>query len=163
MLGEELAVGRPAPSFALRGTEREWRLSDFQGRWLVLYFYPRDLTPGCTQEAQDFRDHYPAIAERGAAVLGVSGDPIEKHVRFREALGLPFDLASDPDYQCAKAYGAFGEKVLYGQVREGVIRTTMLIGPDQTIRRVWRKVRVKGHVEAVVAALFEDLREAERL
>lgn len=153
VLGEEVAAGQPAPAFTLRGTEREWRLSDFAGSFLVLYFYPRDLTPGCTQEAQDFRDHYSAILERGGLVLGVSGDPLEKHVRFRNTLGLPFDLASDPDYGVAKAYGAFGEKVLYGKVHEGLIRTTVLIGPDLAVRRIWRKVRVKGHVEAVLAEL----------
>jgi thioredoxin-dependent peroxiredoxin len=150
--------GTKAPAFTLESSEGGTvRSADLEGKWVVLYFYPRDSTPGCTTEAQDFRDARPALEERGAVVLGVSKDSIASHQKFAAKHDLGFALLSDPKGDVIEKYGAWGEKNMYGKKSMGIIRTTVLIDPTGTVRRVWPKVRVKGHVDAVLAAL-EELR-----
>jgi peroxiredoxin Q/BCP len=149
-----LKPGDPAPDFELPTTAgAETALKDLRGRKVVLYFYPKDQTPGCTTEACDFRDNSSRIRLAGAEVLGVSKDSLGSHERFREKYDLPFDLLSDPDNSVATAYGAFGEKTMYGKKVMGTIRSTFLIDENGLIEAVWSPVRVKGHVDQVLAAL----------
>jgi peroxiredoxin len=150
----KLHEGKKAPAFTLESSDGgKIRLSELQGRWVVLYFYPKDATPGCTTEAQDFRDAKDALAERDAIVLGVSKDSIASHQKFCGKQSLNFPLLSDPEGEVIAKYGAWGEKNMYGKKMMGIIRTTVLIDPAGKVRRVWPKVRVKGHVDEVVAAL----------
>ena len=153
-----LEAGSKAPKFDLESDSGEHlTLGDFADRWLVLYFYPKDNTPGCTREAQDFTGAatLAKLKKLGAAVMGVSKDSIKSHCSFRDKYALKFPLLSDPDLAVHKAYGAFGEKTMYGKKVEGVIRSTFLIGPDGKIARVWRGVKVDGHVAKVLEALQE--------
>lgn len=131
------------------------KIEDFKGRWLVLYFYPKDNTPGCTKEACEFTSMMPQFQGLDASIVGVSPDSIKKHNNFIEKQDLKIQLLSDMDKNVLKAYGAWGPKKLYGREYEGVIRSTFLIGPDQHIAHVWPSVRVKGHVEAVIKKLEE--------
>ena len=145
--------GRKAPAFRLPDAEgRTVSLADFAGRDVILYFYPKDDTPGCTKEACGFRDLWKAIQKRGAVVLGVSPDPPESHQRFAKKYRLPFPLLSDPDKKVMAKYGAWGEKTLYGRKYMGMDRATFLIDGEGVVRGVWRKVKVPGHVEAVLEA-----------
>lgn len=154
-----LKVGDRAPDFALPADDgRTYALKDLRGKRVVLYFYPRDATPGCTTEACDFRDRQAAFAGAGVTVLGVSGDDLKSHARFRSKHTLSFPLLSDPDHAVATAYGAFGEKVLYGRTSMGIRRSTFAIGPDGAIEAVWQPVRVPGHAEAVLAAVAAPTR-----
>src|SRR5437868_14843600 len=149
-----LAVGKKAPAFALESSDGgKVKLADLSGKVVVLYFYPRANTPGCTLEAQDFRDALPALDKLGAAVLGVSKDSIASHCKFRDKYELSFPLLSDPDGKVLEAYGAWGDKVLYGKKMKGIIRSTVLIDKAGKIAKVWPKVSVKGHVDEVVAAI----------
>lgn len=146
-------VGELAPAFDLPGDDgQQHSLAALRGKRVVLYFYPRDSTPGCTTEACDFRDRHAAFAKAGVTVLGVSGDDLKAHARFRGKQGLNFPLLSDLGHAVARAYGAFGEKTMYGRKLEGIIRSTFLIGADGRIAAVWRPVRVPGHAEAVLLA-----------
>jgi len=146
--------GTLAPDFALPDQEGKFhRLSDYRGRWVVLYFYPKDDTPGCTKEACGFRDRMGDLQALGAVVLGVSADDVESHKRFAEKYGLNFPLLADPERQAILAYGAWGKKNLYGKVYEGVLRQTFLIDPEGKIVKVWRKVSPEGHAEEVAEAL----------
>ena len=128
-------------------------LSDFAGKTLVLYFYPKDDTPGCTTEACDFRDSERILMDRGIQVLGVSKDSVASHEKFRKKYGLPFPLLSDPDGAICSAYGVIKEKTMYGVKRLGVDRSTFVIGPDGRILRIFRSVKVAGHVSAVLEAI----------
>lgn len=149
-----LQAGDPAPEFSLVGDDdKTYALRDFRGRHVILYFYPRDATPGCTQEACDFRDRSEALTKKGAVVVGVSPDSVASHKKFKEKQGLPFLLLSDPGAAVAQQYGAYGEKVLYGKKTTGMIRSTFVIGPDGRLAAVYGKVSVKGHVDAVAAGL----------
>lgn len=149
-----LKEGTKAPAFTLESSEGgKVRLADLAGKWVVLYFYPRDATPGCTTEAQCFRDQRGALEERGAVVLGVSKDSIASHQKFAAKQALNFPLLSDPEGKTIEKYGAWGEKNLYGKKSMGIIRSTVLIDPEGKVRKVWPKVRVNGHVDDVVAAL----------
>lgn len=149
-----LKEGSKAPAFALESSEGGTvRLADLRGKWVVLYFYPKDATPGCTTEAQCFRDEKSALEERSAIVLGVSKDSIASHQKFAAKQALNFPLLSDPDGATIEKYGAWGEKNMYGKKSMGILRSTVLIDPAGTVRKVWPKVRVAGHVEEVVAAL----------
>ena len=151
-----LAVGKKAPAFTLASSDGgKVKLSDFAGKIVVLYFYPRDNTPGCTIEAEGFRDAVPALKKLGAVVLGVSKDSIESHCKFRDKYKLNFPLLTDADGKVLEAYGAWGEKVLYGKKSMGIIRSTVLIGKDGKVVKHWPKVSVKGHVEDVVEAVKE--------
>lgn len=145
-----------APPFALESDRgKRVKLADFSGKWLVLYFYPRDNTPGCTREAVGFTEALPALKKLGASVVGVSKDSIASHCGFRDKMDIGFPLLSDPDLAMHKAFGAWGKKNMYGKQVEGTIRSTFLIAPDGTIARAWRSVKVDGHVDAVVAAVQE--------
>jgi peroxiredoxin Q/BCP len=149
-----LQVGERAPDFALQSDEGvEVRLRDFAGKRVVLYFYPKDQTPGCTAEACDFRDALGALRRRNVAVLGVSKDSVASHQRFKAKHGLNFPLLSDPDAAVLQAYGAWGEKAMYGKRVTGTLRSTFLVGADGTIERLWSKVKVQGHADEVLAAL----------
>ena len=157
-LGQEqrvsLKVGDRAPEFDLAADDGgRYSLATLRGRAVVLYFYPRDATPGCTTEACDFRDRQAAFAAAGATVLGVSGDDLKSHARFRSKHALSFPLLSDPEHAVARAYGAYGEKTLYGRKSMGVIRSTFVIGADGVIAAMWQPVKVPGHAEAVLAAV----------
>ncbi len=122
---------------------------------MVLYFYPRDATPGCTTEAQEFRDAKGDLGRKNAVALGVSKDTVASHQKFAAKQELNFPLLSDPEGKVIEKYGAWGEKNMYGKKSMGIIRTTVLIDPEGKVRRVWPKVRVKGHVDAVLAELDE--------
>ena len=149
-------VGKRAPSFSLPGIpETTYRLADYRGSSVVLYFYPKDLTPGCTTEACDFRDNWKRLEQRGAVVLGISADPVSKHAKFRDKFELPFPLLADEDHAVCEKYGVWGAKQLYGRTFLGIRRTTFLIDPQGKIAAVWENVRVKGHVEAVLEKLEE--------
>lgn len=149
-----LEEGKRAPAFALESSDGGTvRLKDLEGRWVVLYFYPKDATPGCTTEAQDFRDAKAKLDARGAVVLGVSKDSIASHQKFCAKQGLNFPLLSDPEGEVIEKYGAWGEKNMYGKKSMGIIRSTVLIDPAGKVRKIWPKVRVKGHADEVVAAL----------
>ena len=121
----------------------------------MLYFYPKDDTPGCTTEACDFRNDHSEITAAGAAVIGISPDTVQSHDRFKLKHSLPFVLLSDPDHQVAEAYGVWGEKKMFGRTYMGIIRSTFVINPDGKIAQVFSKVRVKGHSRQVLAALTE--------
>lgn len=129
------------------------RLSEYRGRWVVLYFYPKDDTPGCTKEACGFRDEKGRLEALGAVVLGVSADGVESHRAFAEKHHLNFPLLADPKKEAISAYGAWGKKNLYGKEYEGVLRQTFLIDPEGRIAKVWRKVNPEGHAEEVAKAL----------
>ncbi len=133
--------GKPAPPFALAGSDgKTHRLADYAGKTVVLYFYPRDNTPGCTKEACGFRDLHGTLEGMNAVVLGVSKDSLKSHDKFIGDFRLPFVLLSDPDTAVMTAYGAYGEKVMYGKKTTGVIRSTVVIGPGGTVVKQWPKV-----------------------
>ena len=146
--------GQPAPDFTLESDEGEQvSLSQFRGKPVVLYFYPRDDTPGCTAQARGFRDDWDEYQRRGAVVLGVSPDDVDSHVRFRQKYELPFTLLADPDHHVAELYGAWGEKTLYGRKSVGLIRSTFVIDRGGTVATAMRNVRAQGNSEKVLAAL----------
>ncbi len=146
--------GDSAPDFSLPADGGETvSLSDFGGKKVVLYFYPKDDTPGCTAEAQDFRDQIAAFDAAGAVVIGASKDAAAKHDKFKAKYDLPFKLVSDSESDLCERYGVWVEKNMYGKKYMGVERATFLIGADGAIARVWRKVKVKGHVDEVLAAV----------
>ena len=150
------AVGEPAPDVVLPDeTGRVHRLADQRGRWTILYFYPKDDTPGCTVEACEFRDQNDTIRGRGADVWGISPQGAASKHAFREKFGLPFTLLADERHEVAESYGSWVEKQNYGRTYWGVARTTFLIAPDGRVARVWPKVKPEGHAAAVLAALDE--------
>ncbi len=149
-----LGAGDAPPEFELPDQDGNLhRLSEYRGRTVVLYFYPRDETPGCTTQACSLRDAHEEILTEDAVVLGVSTDDAESHRSFRENHGLPFPLLVDKDATIAKEYGAWGEKVLYGRRFLGMTRSTFVIGPDGRLTKVWKRARAAGHGEAVLKAL----------
>ena len=149
-----LQAGQPAPDFTLADADGNTvRLSDLRGRTVVLYFYPKDMTPGCTQEACDFRDRFAALQAAGAVLLGISPDTEASHRKFAAKHALPFPLLADAGAQVAAAYGVWVEKSLYGKKYMGVERTTFLIDPDGTLARSWPKVKGAGHGDEVLAAV----------
>ena len=150
------AIGQPAPSFTLpRDGGTDVSLADYAGQMVVLYFYPKDDTPGCTTEAIDFSAEAEAFAAAGAVVLGVSRDTVKKHEKFRDKHGLKVALLADEDGAVCEAYGVWVEKSMYGRTYMGIERTTFLIGRDGKIARVWDKVKVKDHAAEVLAAVSE--------
>jgi peroxiredoxin Q/BCP len=150
-----VAEGKKAPAFKLADQSgKSVSLEDFSGKTVVVYFYPKDDTPGCTKEACGFRDHWSEIKKLGAVVLGVSADGAESHKKFIAKYKLPFTLLSDPDRKMMEKYGAYGEKMMYGKKTVGVIRSTVVIGPDGVVRKHWKKVpKAETHPEQVLEFL----------
>ncbi|MER3547007.1 MAG: peroxiredoxin [Rhodanobacteraceae bacterium] len=149
-----VSIGKSVPK--LTGTTADGgrlKLADCQGKWLVLYFYPKDNTTGCTREAQDFRDLYPKFKRRGAEVIGVSRDSVKSHTGFAEKYSLPFPLIADTDEKWGKAFDVIHEKTLYGRKFMGVVRSTFLIDPEGKLVQEWRGVKVPGHAQAVLDAI----------
>jgi thioredoxin-dependent peroxiredoxin len=145
--------GAPAPDFHLaRDGGGAISLADFKNRKLVLYFYPKADTPGCTIEAKDFSRLSPAFAKAGVAVVGVSADPVKKQDAFKTKHALATPLASDETHEMLQSYGVWGQKSMYGKTYMGIQRTTVLIGADGRIARIWPKVKIEGHAEEVLAA-----------
>jgi thioredoxin-dependent peroxiredoxin len=149
--------GKKAPDFRLEGSDRKQHaLDDYAGKNLVIYFYPRDNTSGCTKEACGFRDLHSRLVDLDAALVGISKDSLASHDRFIIKFGLPFVLLSDPDCEVMKAYGAFGEKTMYGKKVLGVIRSTVVISPDGTVLKHWPAVRnAEAHPQKVLDFLRE--------
>ncbi len=147
-------TGKKAPAFSLSNAEGQTvKLADFKGKKVVLYFYPKDDTPGCTKESCDFRDAQAPLKKAGAVVLGISPDSVESHQRFRDKFSLSFPLLADPEHQAIEAYGVWKEKSMYGRKFMGVERSTFLIDEQGILIEEWRKVKVEGHVEDVLASL----------
>ncbi len=146
-------VGTKAPEFTLEGTGGRWSPEDAAGAAVVLYFYPRDNTPGCTQEGASFAAAHAQFEKAGALVVGVSADSLESHEKFRKKMGFPFELLSDPERKVCKLYDVIREKNMYGKKHMGIERSTFLIDPKGVLRREWRKVKVNGHADEVLAAV----------
>lgn len=147
----ELKVGDKAPDFkGLNQEEKEIKLADFKGKNLILYFYPKDSTPGCTAEACDLRDNYQMWLNKGYEVVGVSPDSIKSHNKFIEKYELPFDLISDTEKEVLQAYGAWGEKKMYGRTYMGVLRKTFVIDKDGKIEAIFEKVKTKEHTKQIL-------------
>ncbi len=146
--------GAQAPAFSLADQDaKRVSLADFAGQRVLVYFYPKDDTPGCTKEACQFNDNLAAFESAGVSVLGISPDAAASHVRFRDKYGLGFRLLSDPDHAVMERYGAWGEKSSYGKLTTGVIRSTFLIDEEGRVARVWSNVRADGHATRVLAEL----------
>ncbi|MFN3821460.1 MAG: thioredoxin-dependent thiol peroxidase [bacterium] len=151
---EGIQEGELAPDFSLPDAQGKMvRLSDFRDRPVVIYFYPKDFTPGCTQEACDFRDNYQPLQELGAVVLGVSPDDAQSHQKFILEHQLPFTLLADTSREVIKKYGFWGVKYLYGRQTEGVIRSTVIVDGEGKVRKVWKNVKVDGHIQEVIQEL----------
>lgn len=151
-------IGQQAPDMKLPASNgEEVSLADFKGKNIVLYFYPKDMTPGCTTEACDFRDHHEQFTELDAVIIGVSPDPIERHHKFIEKHGLPFILLADEEHKLAEAYGVWKLKKNFGKEYMGIERSTFIIDRDGNLVKEWRKVRVKGHVEEALTYIKENL------
>lgn len=152
-----LVEGQKVPDFSLVNDKGEQvQLADFRGKYVILYFYPKDMTPGCTTEACDFRDKHDDFSQLNAVVLGVSPDDAQKHTKFIDKHGLPFSLLVDEDHAVAEAYGVWVLKKIYGREYMGIERSTFLIDTEGKLVKVWRKVRVKNHIEEVYAFLAKQ-------
>lgn len=150
----EVLLNKPVPDFTLPAAgDKQLSLSQFQGHNLVLYFYPKGNTSGCSLEAQDFRDHQTKFKRRNTLIVGVSCDSLQSHDKFRQKYRLKFDLLSDADQKICKQFGVFKQKSLYGRKFMGIERSTFLIDAHGVLRRAWRKVRVKGHAHEVLDAV----------
>ncbi len=150
------AIGKPAPDVELSATgDKTIKLSDYRGKTLVLFFYPRASTPGCTQEGQDFRDAIGKFRRQGAVVVGASRDSLKAQENFKTKQAFPYDLISDTDEKLCGAFDVMKIKNMYGKKVRGIERSTFLIDAEGVLRREWRKVKVKGHVDEVLAALKE--------
>ncbi|MDX1250771.1 MAG: peroxiredoxin [Gammaproteobacteria bacterium] len=149
-----IAIGKPVPDFGLPATGgKTINLSSLKGKHVVLYFYPKDNTPGCTREGQDFRDHYEEFSRFDTVILGVSRDSLNSHEKFKEAQGFQFDLLTDDDEHLCKLFDVIKLKNMYGKEVMGIERSTFLIDKKGVLRREWRKVKVEGHVAEVLEAL----------
>lgn len=149
-----LAAGLPAPDFSLDSTEgKKIALKDLRGKRVILYFYPKDDTPGCTREACDFRDAFADFKKKNTVILGVSPDNLDRHDKFKEKYNLPFPLLADPDHAVAEEYGVWKEKMNYGKKYMGIERTTFLIDDEGTIQHIFPRVKVDGHADALLGAL----------
>jgi peroxiredoxin Q/BCP len=149
----KIEVGKKAPPFTLQGTAGEWSLADALGQAVVMYFYPRDNTPGCTQEGESFTANYSQFKKAKTLIVGISADSLESHEKFKKKMGFPFELLSDPDSKVCKLYDVIQEKSMYGKKYMGIERSTFLIDAKGVLREQWRKVKVNGHAEAVLAAV----------
>jgi peroxiredoxin Q/BCP len=149
-----LNVGDKAPDFTLPNQDGESvSLGDYAGKRVIVYFYPKDNTPGCTKEACSIRDNFPALTEKDAVVLGISADSVDSHRKFKEKFSLPFTLLSDPEMEVIKAYGAWGTKKMYGKEYEGIMRYTYVIGADGTVEKAFDKVKTAQHGEELLGVL----------
>jgi len=149
-----LTEGSLAPDFTLHDDEgNPVSLSSYRGRTVVVYFYPKDDTPGCTKEACGFRDANDLFLAKGAVVIGISPDKPASHGKFRAKYGLPFALLADPDHAVLEAWGAWGEKSMYGKKYMGVVRSTIVVAPDGTVKKVFPKVSPEGHAQEILALL----------
>ncbi len=152
-------LGSAAPEFILKNEAGKLvSLEDFKGSWVILYFYPKDFTSGCSLEAQEFRDHEYEISDLNATVVGISRDDVKSHKKFCDELGLNFTLLSDPDAEVCKKYDVWREKTIFGAKMEGIERTTFIIDPEGKIRQLYGRVKPIGHVEKVV----EDLKALQK-
>ena len=149
----KIDIGKKAPPFTLDGTAGSWSLGDEKATAVVIYFYPRDNTSGCTQEGLDFAALNAQFKKTKAMVLGISPDSVESHDKFKKKMAFPFDLLSDPDQKVCKLYDVWKEKSMYGRKYMGVERSTFVIDGKGVLRHEWRKVKVKDHAEAVLAAV----------
>jgi len=149
----KVKIGSKAPAFTLPGTGGEWSLKDHAGSAVVIYFYPKDNTPGCTDEGRQFAALNPQFKKAGAVVVGISSDSLKAHQNFKEKLGFPFDLLSDGDRAICKLYDVIQEKSMYGKKYMGIERSSFLIDSTGVLRAEWRKVKVAAHAEAVLAAV----------
>jgi peroxiredoxin Q/BCP len=146
--------GKPAPDFELESDSGDTvKLSDFRGRSVVLYFYPKDDTPGCTTEACEFRDAYDVFRERGAEILGVSPDDVGSHGKFKTKYELPFTLLADPEHKVAEKYGVWGERSAYGKTSMGITRSTFIIDPDGNVAKAMLGIKPAGHASEVLGSL----------
>jgi peroxiredoxin Q/BCP len=148
----KIDIGKKAPQFSLEGTAGKWSLSDAIGGAVVIYFYPRDNTPGCTQEGQDFSAAHAQFKKAKATIVGISADSLAAHEKFKQKMAFPFELLSDPDKKVCKLYDVIQEKSMYGKKFLGIERSTFLIDGKGVLRHAWRKVKVNGHAAAVLAA-----------
>jgi len=146
----EVTIGQPVPAFEVESTAGAFTQSDLQGKWTVLYFYPKDNTPGCTTEAQNFRDQISAFKKAGCQVVGVSRDSLKSHQNFIDKQSLPFTLLSDPDETLCNLFGVMKLKNMYGKQVRGIERSTFLVDPKGVLRQEWRGIKVPGHVDAVL-------------
>jgi peroxiredoxin Q/BCP len=151
----KIDIGKKAPQFTLDGTAGSWSLSDAAGSAVVIYFYPRDNTPGCTQEGEEFSALSGKFKKAKAVIVGISPDTVASHEKFKKKMSFPFELLSDVDQRVCKLYDVIQEKSMYGKKYLGVERSTFLIDGKGVLRHEWRKVKVKGHAEAVLAAVTE--------
>jgi peroxiredoxin Q/BCP len=155
-MGDWVEPGQRAPAFTLTADDgSKVRLAELKGRPIVLYFYPKDDTPGCTREACAFRDRHTQLKQSGAIVLGVSGDSIESHGKFRDKYGLNYPLLADENHKVAEKYGAWREKNMYGKKSIGIVRSTFLIDASGKVAKIWKHVKVDGHDAEVLKALTE--------
>ena len=149
----KLEIGGKAPRFTLEGTGGRWSSGDAAGGALVIYFYPRDNTPGCTQEGADFTAAFGQFSKAGCRIVGISADGMAAHVKFKQKMGFPYDLLSDPDKQVCALFEVIQEKSMYGKKFMGIERSTFLIDGKGVLRQAWRKVKVNGHSAEVLAAV----------
>jgi thioredoxin-dependent peroxiredoxin len=149
----KVEVGKKAPPFTLDGTGGKFTLAEAEGSVVVMYFYPRDNTPGCTQEGEAFTAHFAQFKKAKTMILGISADTIESHEKFKKKMSFPFDLLSDPDQKVCKLYDVIQEKNMYGKKYMGIERSTFLVDAKGVLRQEWRKVKVNGHAGAVLAAV----------
>ncbi|MCD5325569.1 MULTISPECIES: thioredoxin-dependent thiol peroxidase [Pontibacillus] len=153
-----IEIGKPAPDFELPANNGEKvKLSDYKGKNVILYFYPKDMTPGCTTEACDFRDHHESFKDLDAVILGVSPDPVDRHQKFIDKHELPFLLLADEEHAVAEEYDVWKLKKNFGKEYMGIERSTFVIDKDGNLVNEWRKVRVKGHVEEALQYIRENL------
>ncbi|MCD8510240.1 MAG: thioredoxin-dependent thiol peroxidase [Bacillus sp. (in: Bacteria)] len=151
-----IEVGQQVPDFSMKGNGgKEVKLGDYRGKYVVLYFYPKDMTPGCTTQACDFRDQHESFKDVNAVILGVSPDPLERHEKFINKHDLPFELIADEDHELAEAFGVWKLKKNFGKEYMGIERSTFIIDPEGKLVKEWRKVKVKGHVEEALEYLRE--------
>jgi len=149
----KIEIGKKAPAFTLDGTAGKWRLADAAGGPVLIYFYPRDNTPGCTQEGEAFAARYAEFKKAKTSIVGISPDSVASHEKFKGKMGFPFELLSDPEQAVCKLYDVIQEKSMYGKKYMGVERSTFLVDGKGVLRQAWRKVKVNGHAEAVLEAV----------
>jgi peroxiredoxin Q/BCP len=149
----KIEIGKKAPQFTLEGTGGSWSLRDAAGSAVVLYFYPRDNTPGCTQEGEEFNAAHAQFKKAKTLIFGISADSLASHQKFKQKMAFAFELLSDPDQKVCKLYDVIQEKSMYGKKYLGIERSTFLIDPKGVLRHEWRKVKVKGHAALVLAAV----------